>query len=751
MRELKYNDLNQVNYKNIAVKFVLALFVALFFSILIWIIFWDQNRDFVHAILELASACIGVATFLIIWSKRDNESNINDILGFGYLMVSIFDFIHTYYYENFIQNDALRGELSIKFWVIARLTEVVVLLIFSYSPYVKQANKHLKIISTFIITGLIIYLSYGFPGLIPGLYNGQGVTDVKVALEYFVILIAMLTLFNVKKNLNSENLINFKYLYISILLIIPSEICFTLFKDSGSFWVVFGHVIKVISYIYLYKAVFQSSINYPYDKLRDNNQKLSDILNTVPISVVTYDEDFKLEYANKKFEELFKYSKDEIIGLNDVEFLKLMRKVGNDSESTLAFRVNNGEENTKNIIRTYLDAEDNEIKILINAHKIKDGILVLINDAKQEQEIKNLNLQAQTILNAIAIPTMIIDYMENIVACNSFLAQLVEVEHEDIVGMKMNELNEITSFSDNEFAKIFQSSNFRNDERDCSIETPKGNKKHIKITTSVITNIYNEKIGLLIVVQDISKLKEEQLKLINQEKLALLGQMGATIIHETRNFLTTIKGNSQLIELNVDNEKVKRYARKINSDSNEVNRIISDFLNLSKPRETELEEVAFIDLILSMKDTIETSSLINKVQLVLELDYDERYILCDETQIKQVILNICKNAVDAMEETVNPVLHIATGLNEDDNEVFIKISDNGKGIDNETIKKIGTPFFTTKKTGTGLGINACYQIIREHKGRIDIDSELGKGTSFTIILPYIDEELEEIEELLNEI
>jgi signal transduction histidine kinase len=260
----------------------------------------------------------------------------------------------------------------------------------------------------------------------------------------------------------------------------------------------------------------------------------------------------------------------------------------------------------------------------------------------------------------------------------------------------------------------------------------------------VITNIYDEKIGLLIVVRDVSKIKEEQLKLINQEKLALLGQMGATIIHETRNFLTTIKGNSQLIELYVDNDKVKQHARKINSDTDEVNRIISDFLNLSKPRDTELEEVAFNDLILSMKDTIETSSLINKVQVVLNLDYDERYILCDETQIRQVVLNICKNAVESMEETLNPVLSIITGLNEYSKEVFIKISDNGKGIDNETIKKIGTPFFTTKKTGTGLGLNACYQIIMEHKGRIDIESEPGKGTTFTITIPYIEEELEEI-------
>jgi PAS domain S-box-containing protein len=575
------------------------------------------------------------------------------------------------------------------------------------------------------------------------LYNDQGATATKVVLEYLVIIIAMLTLFRLKKNLHSENLIKFNYLYISILLIIPSEICFTLFKDSGSFWMVFGLVLKAFSYIYLYKAVFESLINYTYDRLRDNNERLFDILNAIPVSIFTYNDDNKIEFVNNKFEELSKYPKEKIIGLSDVEFLELLRKVGNESESTIASRVNNNKKDTNNIIRTYLDAEGKAVKILIDAHKIKGGILVLINDVKQEQEIKNLNLQAQTILNAIAVPTMIIDYMGNIAACSRSFANLVEIERKDIIGMRIQELNNITNFSDDEFVNILQPANFRNDVNECSIETPKGNKKDIHITTSVITNIYNEKIGLIIVVQDISKIKEEQLKLVNQEKLALLGQMGATIVHETRNFLTTIKGNSQLIELYVDNEKVKQYARKINSDTNEVNRIISDFLNLSKPRETELEEVAFNDLILSMKNTIETSSLINKVQVVLDLDYDERYILCDETQIRQVILNICKNAVEAMEETLNPILHIATGLNEYNKEVFIQISDNGKGIDDETIKKIGTPFFTTKKTGTGLGLNACYQIIKEHKGTIHIESEPGKGTTFTIIIPYIEEDLEE--------
>jgi PAS domain S-box-containing protein len=744
MVQLKHNNTNQVVYKSITSKFMFSLIASFSISILTWITLWGRDRNLVHTILGLASVCIGIAIFLIIWGKSENESSINDVLGSGFLMVSIFDFMHTYYYDNLITNDVFKGKFSARFWLLARLSEVVVLLIFSYSPYVKNINKHLNILKTIIITGCFFYIVYMFPKLIPDLYNNQGAAVINVVLEYSVILIAMITLFKVKKSLHSESLVKFKYLFICILLIIPSEICFTFFKHSGSFWVIFGHVIKNFSYFYLYKAVFQSLINYPYDKLRDNNEKLSDILNAIPISIHTYNDNNEIEFVNNKFEEVFKYPKEKIIGLNDIEFLKVLRKVGNESESTVASRVNNGEEDTTNTIRTYLNSEGNEVKVLINAQKIKGGILVLTNDVKQEQEIKNLNLQAQTIINAISVPTMIIDYMGNIAACNNSFTDLVEVEYKDIIGIKIQKLNDMTNFSDKELENIFTASNFRNDVNECFIETPKGNKKHIRITSSVITNIYDEKIGLLIVVRDVSKIKEEQLKLINQEKLALLGQMGATIIHETRNFLTTIKGNSQLIELYVDNDKVKQHARKINSDTDEVNRIISDFLSLSKPRDTELEEVAFNDLILSMKDTIETSSLINKVQVALNLDYDERYVLCDETQIRQVVLNICKNAVESMEETLNPVLSIITGLNEYSKEVFIKISDNGKGIDNETIKKIGTPFFTTKKTGTGLGLNACYQIIMEHKGRIDIESEPGKGTTFTITIPYIEEELEEI-------
>ncbi|MHC1685926.1 MAG: MASE3 domain-containing protein [Clostridiaceae bacterium] len=742
MYRIGHNVKNQMLSRYVISRVVSVLLVSTFISFFIWLTIWNDNRDLTHTILELTSICIGVATFSVILNIKKAENSINNVLGFGFLIVSIFDFMHTYYYKFVILNSITKGELSIRYWMLARIIEGLILVIFSYKTYSVKINKYITLTGTILITSFLLYILHLQSEWLPDLYDSNGVTETKIMLEYLVILMAILALYKVRSNLQKENIIRVKYLYLCILLIIPCEISFTLFENSGSFWVVFGHVVKIFSYYFLYKAIFQSLIYYPYEKLKDNNQVLSDILNAIPISILTYDSEKKVQFVNKKLEELSKYPKEKYIGLSDSEVLNVLRRVGDKSEGSIVKVINN-RENTENIIRTYLDAEGKEVKVLIEAHKIKDGVIVLAHDIKEKQQIKNLNLQAQIILDAISVPTMIIDYMGDIVACNKSFTDLVEINYETITKISVAELNRITNFRESEDGELILSLDFNDNSGDYYIETPNGNKKEIHVNLSVITDIYNEKIGLIAVVQDRSKAKEEQLKLINQEKLALLGQMGATIVHETRNFLTTIKGNSQLIELYSDNDKIKQYAKKINSDTNEINKIISDFLNLSKPRETELEEVAFNDLIASMKSTIETSSLMNKVQVVLNLDYDERYMLCDETQIRQVILNICKNAVEAMESIVNPVLNISTGLDEYNSEVYIKISDNGKGIDRETLKKIGTPFFTTKRTGTGLGLSTCFQIIKEHKGRIEVESELGKGTSFTIIMPYIDEDLDD--------
>lgn len=146
------------------------------------------------------------------------------------------------------------------------------------------------------------------------------------------------------------------------------------------------------------------------------------------------------------------------------------------------------------------------------------------------------------------------------------------------------------------------------------------------------------------------------------------------------------------------------------------------------------------DLLSSVKNLLQTSSLIEGINIEFNFNHDERYLMCDQVRIRQVILNICKNAIEAMENVEQPVLKIQTDIDEFTNEIYVGITDNGAGIPKEIIPKLGTPFFTTKKNGTGLGLSSCFQIISEHKGKIEVKSELNVGTTFNIILPCISDE-----------
>ena len=129
---------------------------------------------------------------------------------------------------------------------------------------------------------------------------------------------------------------------------------------------------------------------------------------------------------------------------------------------------------------------------MINVYKINGGALVLASDAKKEQEIKNLNLQAEAILNSMTTPTIIVDVTGRITACNEAYTDLIEMEYNNIIGLNKHKLDSILKVSSNDNMKTFEKSYIKNQINDCFIETPKGNKKQLRITSSSITNIYNE-------------------------------------------------------------------------------------------------------------------------------------------------------------------------------------------------------------------------------------------------------------------
>lgn len=731
------------------IKSLLAYFLLILSLSVIFALFfhnnWIKDINTCHTILELTCIFIAMAIFIAVWFTYGRNIQGSSILGFGFLAVAIFDAFHTFYFLKLNVTAEDYFDMTTRFWILGRLTEAIVI----YASLQITKSKRNKFTSLFFILAStlgISYLAVAYHDYLPILLNEYGVTKIKIVLEYIIISIYIAGLLKVSHKLMEKGIVTYKYIFLSLLMSASSEFCFTLYSSVTSISWTIGHLLKIISYFFLLKGIFISTVTYPYEKLETEHKRvnelsttLNDILDALPMAVINHNLNTEVEYVNKKFEELFECSRDNLIGVTRHDFLERFPKLEKEENFFTNKELEVNDKNT-NLINTYKMASGEYKKLSINRLKLNDGFFSIIRETKEEQELQNLNIQTETIFNAVSNCVLMIDTNRKIILCNDALAATFEMEKKDIIGMNIDELNELIQFEAKELPDLALSGKGDNQLFEVGLITPKGNKKELMLYLSSIKNVYGEIIGGISVSNDITEFKKQQEKLIQQEKLALLGQMGAAIVHETRNYLTTIKGRCQLINLLESNEEVQRHAIKINSEVDEVNKIISEFLFLSKPRQTELTEVSMIDIMQSINSMVKSTSLVKGVDVYVNLSNEERYLLCDEGQLKQVILNICKNAVDAMEEKENKKLEIQTGYDEATNEMYIRIADNGKGISKEDLKKLGTPFFTTKGNGTGLGLSVCYNIVKQHKGRIDVESVIGTGTTFTIILPCIEDD-----------
>ncbi|MDR0140178.1 ATP-binding protein [Metabacillus idriensis] len=249
---------------------------------------------------------------------------------------------------------------------------------------------------------------------------------------------------------------------------------------------------------------------------------------------------------------------------------------------------------------------------------------------------------------------------------------------------------------------------------------------------SLLNIIFGEKEALLSIGKDITERKEKtELMLQKSEKLALLGQMAAGIAHEIRNPLTAIKGFIQLKK--ADHPEDEYYTIMLN-ELDRINAIVSEFLVLAKPNAVVFREQDVKDLLKDVVTLINTQSILNNVQIFLEFERELPKVLCAEGQLKQVFLNVFKNAIEAMPMGGN--IDVKVQLKGED-EISIQIIDQGIGISRDRISTLGEPFYTTKEKGTGLGLMTCFRIIESHSGILSFHSKEKEGTTVEIILPAV--------------
>ncbi len=351
-----------------------------------------------------------------------------------------------------------------------------------------------------------------------------------------------------------------------------------------------------------------------------------------------------------------------------------------------------------------------------------------IRNGKYEETIANLQL-AQTYYSRLVedmLDAVFITSNNIIMYANKAAEKLLETE--DIVGKSAYEIMEpdfLEKYLEKEeliwggeIAAPYE----------MELITPKG--KIVEVEILAYPFLFEDLSSTIIIIaRDISVRKENQQLQIKNEKLGIAGQLAASIAHEIRNPLTAIKGFLKLAYQGA--MKLEDIYPILDIEINRIETIASELMFLGKPATSEIKEINIGKILLDVYTLMQSQANLDNVAINLDTYDNNLYALCNVDQMKQVFINLVKNAIEAMDN--GGIINMEARL--DGEWIVVTIKDNGKGIPNEIKNKLGEPFYTTKEKGTGLGLVICYNIIAEHKGEIDFVSENGVGTTFIIRLP----------------
>lgn len=240
--------------------------------------------------------------------------------------------------------------------------------------------------------------------------------------------------------------------------------------------------------------------------------------------------------------------------------------------------------------------------------------------------------------------------------------------------------------------------------------------------------------------EEMMQRKELEEKLIKTEKMAVAAQLAAEIAHEVKNPLQVINSVVYLLKRTIAENipGLQTPLKQISDAVTRANGFINDLLNISRPFELVLGVMDVNDMIKKAMDELPKDILVN-IDVILELSDGCLEISGDIDRLKQVMINLIKNAVEAMNTSLEKRLWIESKL--DDGWVRVVVRDSGHGILKENIDKVFDPFHTTKPKGIGLGLAICKRFIEAHRGSIELTSEVGKGTEFVILLPSLNPQL----------
>lgn len=316
-----------------------------------------------------------------------------------------------------------------------------------------------------------------------------------------------------------------------------------------------------------------------------------------------------------------------------------------------------------------------------------------------------------------------------ILDANEYAATLLGTSRDNLIGSTLPQFRRIF--------KLLQKSSSPMVLSELSFETQNDESLMVEVSARFVQ--YDGKNLIQAIARDVSEQHALTDKLVQADKLVLLGQLSAGVAHEIRNPLAAVNLNLQILKRNIpENAPEFDYVNTALQGVERISRIVEVTLNFSRPTIPDVKEVNLNSLIPTTLELVASVLKRKEITVELQLQDDLPLVAADEKQLQQVFVNLITNSADAIKTKGNIIIktYLEAGLKHNEGEmVVVSIADNGIGITPEDLSKIFNPFFTRKPDGTGLGLPITQRILHQHGGVIDVESKVGVGTTFYVKLP----------------
>ncbi|MDR3581625.1 MAG: MASE3 domain-containing protein [Oryzomonas sp.] len=741
-----------------------------------------------HLLVELFSVIIAFTILILVWNTREiQESAFLTIIGAGYSAAACLDLAHALTFKGMNLVTGYDTNLPTQLWIAARYLQALSLLA---APILYKKKLNIRIVlATYGSIALLLGWA-AFNGYFPECYReGTGLTGFKILSEYLIIAIVITSFYMLRRIRSYFTETIYRLIIASSLCTICSEFAFTSYIGVYDFANMAGHLLKVAAYYFIYRALFVSGVREPFitlfrelkqseqsliesrdsvqrqvedrtRELRESEERLRSITDSARDAIIRMDSHGIISYWNLAAERIFGYCPEEAIGKDLLNLLVPERYQAAYRTALPEFQSTgpgNGLSKTLELLVKRKDGQEIAVDLSLSVtlqngawHAV--GIMRDISERKQaEEDLNNALFFSKNIINSAQEGIVVYDRDLRIQLFNPFM--------EKLTGLKASSLFGLTPFD--LFPFMVESGAGEDLKRALKDEKIEPREFHFNIpetgcsgwvvqTDAPLRNGKGEIIGVLVVILDITEQKKTMGQLHQAQKMEAIGQLAGGVAHDFNNMLTIMSGYATLGFNRAEPASAfSHFFEEIIKASERSAQLIHQLLAFARKQTISPQTINLNETISAMLKMLKR--LIGEdINLTSQAQANLWQLKMDPAQIDQILANLCVNARDAIGSNGKIIIStqnctVDTYYCQDHLDAvpgeFVKlsVSDTGCGMDKETLSHIFEPFYTTKELGkgTGLGLATVFGIVKQNKGFINVYSELGQGTTFSIYLPRL--------------